>query len=130
MFGEHVISRAVWLAHVRRRRCVGGARERASRCRRPGFHECLNRRIDQGRASPGSAMLSGGLSSRHTCRSDGSVFIRTGATYFDVYSTRTRALPMFIWHAYLFNASTTDASSDRRANNDRYRSETQSIYFQ
>jgi len=98
MFGEHVISRAVWLAHVRRRRRVGGARERASRCRRPGFHECLNRGIDQGWVSPGSAAALGGLSSRHTCRSDDSLFIRTARLIWRLFDAYTPA----VYSAHIF----------------------------
>lgn len=96
MFGEHVISRAVWLAHVRRRRRVGGARERASRCRRPGFHEYLNRRgVAEDRSGESISRKRGalgGLPSRRTLVEATTRFYLFGQRdLFDVYSTHTHA---------------------------------------
>lgn len=114
MFGEHVISRAVWLAHVRRRRYMGGARERASRCRRPGFHECLNRGC--GGSIRGESLQETRCSRRplvppHLLEAT-TRYLFGQRDLFDVYSTYTHALPMFIRHTYLFKASMTDAYTD------------------
>lgn len=89
---------------------VGGARERASRCRRPGFHESpapgSSGESIRGRVSPGSLLSGGGVS--HLSRRV-MLFIRIARRRpRRVYSTP--ALDVYSAPIYLFAASTTDCS--------------------
>lgn len=93
---------------------MGGARERASRCRRPGFHECVwtgvaENRSGGERVSPGSALSLGGRghSSCHTCRRD-LLFIRIARLVRRLFDARSP--DVYSAHIYLFSAPT-----DRRS---------------
>jgi len=79
-----------------------------------GFHECLNRGC--GGSIRGESLQEARCSRRpfvspHLFEATAR-YLFGERDLFNVHSTHTHALPMFIRHTYLFNASTTDAYTD------------------